>query len=254
MNWWPFRCSLVLGSQNQVEFICLAWETQPVLLKIQHCSRERAGHRLCCWMGWSSTCWELSPENVGSNLYLLWSPIWHLAMVFNLSFISPSPRSYNAWRTGQSFAVMVMCSKQTLSILPVLTSCCEWNSRGTCCFVRTDPRPVSHAGLHLCWAFGDTLLLISVIIIPVTNFQISHFLDMTLLCSSEGKESLDLFVLRMCHILTHAQELVLSIASPCLAFFLPLTSSSPMHPFILSAPDGFVFPFRASPKYFRFLL
>lgn len=55
-----------------------------------------------------------------------------------------------------------------------------------------------------------------------------------------------------CHILTHAWELVPGIASPCLAFFLPLTSS-PVHPFILSAPDGFVFPLRASPKYFKFL-
>lgn len=54
--------------------------------------------------------------------YLLWSPIWHLAMFFPLSFIFSSPPSlaklYNTWRTGQCFAVMVMWSKQTQKILP----------------------------------------------------------------------------------------------------------------------------------------
>lgn len=64
---------------------------------------------------------------------------------------------------------------------------------------------------------------------PVTSFQISSFLDMTLLCSSEGKESLDLFALHIYHILTHEWELVLSIASPYLVLFLPLISS-PVHP------------------------
>jgi len=76
---------------------------------------------------------------------------------------------------------------------------------------------------------------------------------MTLLCSSEGKESLDRFALHVHHILTHEWELVPSIASPRLALFLPLTSS-PADPLTAAAPNGFVFSTRTSPKYFQVLI
>lgn len=76
---------------------------------------------------------------------------------------------------------------------------------------------------------------------------------MTPVCSSEGKESLDWFALRVCHILTREWELVLTIASPCLALFLALTSS-PVHPLTVSAPGGFVFFPRTSQKYLFLIL
>lgn len=78
-----FHKFIALGRGKQVEYICLAQQIQPMLLKIQHCSRQRAHQNLCGWTGRLSMGWGIScdlPYDIWP-CFFLWasfSPHHHL--------------------------------------------------------------------------------------------------------------------------------------------------------------------------------